>query len=382
MGHPKLGFPIPVWMPQLICEGFRTRAKKKAAIGNAASRSLAMKSSETVLRVAALSTAFMAGAAASHIYHTRGEPSPEPPSEYPGATLLAGVELGGTTCRAAVASLNDPATLSAVIEVPTRDPLSTMNKLVEFLRSLIPFASIGIASFGPLDLDPKSATYGYITTTPKPGWQNINLLGFFAEFPVPIGLDTDVNAPALAELRYGGRKGDSCAYVTVGTGIGVGIVVNGQPIHGLVHPEGGHIMPLRKEGDKYEGWSDIHKLSVESMASAKACADRAGVEMKDLASMSDDHAVWDDVAYYLAQLCISICYMVSPHVIILSGGVMKRNILFDKVRKTFGELNEGYICHEQVVDHLEEYIVPSTYGNDIGIIGAIELARRVLDQDG
>lgn len=312
--------------------------------------------------------------------------------------LLAGVELGGTSCRAAVAYARDPTKMIAVHEVPTTpDANATLSDLVTFLRQHVPFRAVGVASFGPVDLDKKSATYGYITTTPKPGWQNVNVLSYFSPLGAPLGFDTDVNAPALAELRYGGfvdrapaasasagedsssrsSSMNSCAYVTVGTGIGVGLVVDGKPVHGLVHPEGGHIMPLKRASDTYKGWSNIHRDSVESMASARACAERAGVmDPKLLATqVGDDDPVWDDVAYYLAQLCVTVCYVASPHVIVLSGGVMKRSVLFDKIRKQFETLNEGYIAVNKILNRLDEYIVPSKYGNDIGIIGAIELAR-------
>lgn len=331
---------------------------------------------------AQLTTAFAAGAAASYLYlrsgsSARSDNNHQRPPLISATALLAAVELGGSSCRAAASYADDPTTIVDSIETPTTDPHATIGEIVRFLRRLEPFQSLGVASFGPIDLDKTSSTYGYITTTPKPGWQNFNLLAAFSEFNVPLGFDTDVNAPALAELRYGGHKrADSCAYITVGTGIGVGLVVNGQPIHGLVHPEGGHIMALRKEGDNYPGWSHIHRLSVESMASARACAERTGVAMDDLAAVPDDHPGWDDVAYYLAQLCITITFIASPHVIVLSGGVMKRNVLFDKIRGFFATLNEGYIAADKTTTDLESYIVPSAYGNQIGIIGAIELARR------
>lgn len=346
--------------------------------------SFSFPSSPALRQATTIAVAFAAGAATSYLLIKPRILASQRQSEQRSisispTSLLAAVELGGTSCRAAVAYADDPTTIVDIIETPTTDPIATVGQIVRFLRRHEPFASLGVASFGPIDLDKTSDTYGFITTTPKPGWQNFDLLGAFKEFRVPMGFDTDVNAPALAELRYGGHeKADSCAYITVGTGIGVGVVVNGQPIHGLVHPEGGHIMTLRKDGDTYPGWCHIHRLSAESMASARACAERTGVEMPDLATVSDDHPAWDDVAYYLAQLCITITYMVSPHVIVLSGGVMKRTILFNKIRKQFKELNEGYIAADKIKNHLNDFIVPSAYGNQIGIIGAIELARRAV----
>lgn len=337
-----------------------------------------MPPSPRVYSWATAAAAFALGATATHLVHRYfpSTPTPASPSSLPATALLAAVELGGTTCRAAVAFADDPTKLFDETEVPTTDPLTTISHILRFLRSHAPFVSLGVASFGPLDLDTNSNTYGFITTTPKRGWKHTDLLSYFSEFHVPIGFDTDVNAPAMAEFRYGNHPGDSCAYVTVGTGIGVGLVINGKPVHGLVHPEGGHIMALRKVGDVYSGWEDIHPMSVESMASARACAERTGVQMKDLASVSDSHPAWDDVAYYLAHLCLCICYIASPHVIVLSGGVMKRRILFKKIRNIFSSLNNGYISSEAVLNHLDTYIVPSAYANEIGIIGAIELARH------
>lgn len=334
--------------------------------------------SKQLVKTAAFTTAFAAGAAAGYLYSSRQSSALQEgsPRNLDKPALLAAVELGGTSCRVAVAYSNDPTSLVESAEMDTTTPKSTLPQIVEFLSKHAPFAALGVASFGPLDLDKSSKTYGFITTTPKPGWQNCDLLSHFQHFRVPIGFDTDVNAPALAELTYGNHSGDSCAYITVGTGIGVGVVVNGRPVHGLIHPEGGHIMVKRPANDTYEGWASIHQFSIESMASARACAERAQVATKDLANLEDNNPVWGDVAYYLAQLCISICYLVSPHVIVMSGGVMKRSILFDKIREKFYEINQGYISADIVLNHLDQYIVPSKYGNDMGIIGAVELARR------
>lgn len=146
-----------------------------------------------------------------------------------------------------------------------------------------------------------------------------------------------------------------------------------------MHPEGGHLMLKRREGDEYDGWTTLHPGSVEAMASAQACAERSGVAMRDLAAVDDDNPAWDDVAYYIAHLCVSIMLLVSPHVIVLSGGVMRRKSLFPKIRAHFEKLNDGYVCVPKILDALDTYIVPSKFGNDAGILGAIELARRALN---
>lgn len=331
----------------------------------------------TIKQLAALAAAFAAGAAFSHLYTLLKHSTNSIPPRLPSSALLAAVELGGTSCRVAIAYADQPTVIVDEAELFTTDPRSTVIEILRFLRKHAPFAALGIASFGPIDLDPSSPTYGYLTTTQKPGWQNFDLLGAFAEFPVPVGFDTDVNAPAMAEMRYGGHKGiRSCAFITVGTGIGVGLVVGHAPLHGLMHPEGGHTMVLRRDGDTYKGCCRMHPHCVESMVAARACADRAGVEPAHLSDLADDNPVWDDVAYYLAQLCITITYMASPHVIVLSGGIMKRSMLFAKIHEHYAKLNNGYISVDMIKNHIDQFIVPSKFGNQIGIIGAIELARR------
>ena len=170
----------------------------------------------------------------------------------------------------------------------------------------------------------------------------------------------------------------SCAFITVGTGVGVGIAIDGRPIHGLTHPEGGHIMPLKYEGDDYVGWDEVQHDAIESLISSRAISERTGVKQSELASVPDSHQVWDIVAYYLAHLCIAITYLVSPQVIVLSGGVLKRDCLLPLIRKHFVQLNNNYVSVPKVTSDIDTYIVKSRFGNDIGLIGAAELARREL----
>jgi fructokinase len=159
----------------------------------------------------------------------------------------------------------------------------------------------------------------------------------------------------------------------------VGLVVNGAPIHGLMHPEGGQIMSARHPEDTYSGWTSMHPGSIEAMASAQACAERCGVTADALPSVPDDDPAWDMVAYYLAILCLTITYIVSPQKIVLSGGIMKRSSLFPKIRSHFTRLNEGYVDVPKIRDALDEYILPSAFGNDAGILGACEIARQALE---
>lgn len=327
--------------------------------------------------------------------HEHKVSNPSGPNEPARSALLAAVELGGTTVRCAVAYFDQPTNLIDACEIPTQDPKTTLADIRRFLDQFAPFVSLGVASFGPVDLDPRSPTYGYILNTPKVNWKNFGLLKqLCASYPVPTKFDTDVNAPALAELRVGDHGADvrSVAYITVGTGIGVGLVVNGSAVHGLVHPEGGHVLVAGKPGDRTVVSG---RTCVEDVACAGAIAERVGCSPDKLPQVKDEHPVWESVcthflfafgfellthslsmkvSYYLAQLCLSITYMVSPHVIVISGGVMNRKSLYPRIRKHFSVLNAGYITHRRVTTEIDRYIVPSKFGNS-GIIGALELAR-------
>ena len=305
---------------------------------------------------------------------------------------IAGVELGGTTCLAAIAELSQPTTIVESFEAKTTFPQETLPQLAKFLKAklaslnIASFRAIGIASFGPVDLHEDSETYGYITSTPKEAWRNAEVLGFFKrEFgdSTAIAFETDVNAPAMAEMaqrQCAHPPGpSSLAYITVGTGVGVGAVVDGAPIHGLLHPEGGHMMIPPIPGDTYKGGCAFnHGYCVEGMVHSKAIAERAGVEKTELHTLSDDHDVWEKVGYYLGVLCLNITYLISPHVIVLGGGVMKRKILYSKARRWFKELNKGYLNIEKFKTEqgLESYICESVFGNSAGITGALEIARK------
>ena len=305
---------------------------------------------------------------------------------------IAGIELGGTTCLAAVAELSHPTKIVECFETDTTSPQETLSNLSEFLKTklaslnIASFSSIGIASFGPVDLRKGSKTYGYITTTPKEAWRNVaDVVGFFKrEFgeSTPIGFETDVNAPAMAEMaQIVGDPTDppTVVYITAGTGIGVGAVVGGAPIHGLLHPEGGHMMVPPMPGDSYPGGCAYnHGYCIEGMVHSKAIAARAGVSQRELHTLPDDHEVWDKAGYYLGVLCLNITYLLSPHVIVLGGGIMKRKVLYGKVRRWFKDLLKGYLDAEKFKtdEGLSSYIRESVFGDSAGIIGALELARK------
>jgi len=298
---------------------------------------------------------------------------------------LAAIELGGTTCRAAI-SRGDPKFLNPKAipdtdryEIKTTDPDSTLSELVRWLSTKGPFDGLGIASFGPIDVSRHSRKWGTILTTPKTQWIQHDVASHFKQFNVPIGLDTDVNAPALAELVHG-QHGNihSAAYITVGTGVGVGVVVNDSPVHGLLHPEGGHFLVVPHPDDKYPGGCRFHKHCVEGMVGSNALAERKGIDVHQLPSVPDDDPIWDFTAYYLAQLCCAIICLTSTEVIVLSGGVMLRSSLFPKIRVQLKALLNDYLDVPRLKGSLDDVVVSSRFGNDAGLVGALQLASASL----
>jgi len=301
------------------------------------------------------------------------------------ARRVVAIEGGGTTWVAAVAFEGRLDELQDRLEVPTADPATTIGAIRAWLRERGEVAAIGVASFGPIDAKVGSATYGFITSTPKPGWANtdvIGLLGLRDEFAsIPFKFDTDVNAPALAEYRLHKKPGStSMAYITVGTGIGVGLVVNGATVHGLVHPEGGHVQVAQMPGDGFAGTCPFHKRCIEGMTSTGALAQRAGVSAAELAALPDEDLVWDQAAYYIAQLCMTLVMIVSAECIVLGGGVMNRACLYPKVRAQLKVLLSNYIQNEALTSDagLDDYIVASVWGSSAGIVGAAYLASEAL----
>jgi fructokinase len=307
---------------------------------------------------------------------------------------LAAVEGGGTTFVVAIAS--DPTTVLERAEFPTTTPKDTLRKCCEWLASRH-YDALGVACFGPLDLKPDSPTFGYITTTPKPGWQQTNVLGpLKAVRPAaPTLFDTDVNAPAVAEYEHmvaeararGVAPPTSCCYITVGTGIGVGLVINEKPVHGMMHPEGGHMCVPRRAADAgFEGPNPndtFGGLCAENMGCSVALVKRGAlVGVHALKDLSDDDPQWDACAHYLGALCANVVLLASPEKIVMSGGVMLRTSLFPKVRARMQAMLNGYIQCEQVLtpEGIASYVTPSTWGNDAGMVGALTLAAKALEQ--
>jgi fructokinase len=291
--------------------------------------------------------------------------------------LLAGVELGGTKCVCLIGT--GPDDIRAKISIPTgEDSEMTLGRIETTLRGWGiehgAIAALGIASFGPLDLDRTSAQYGSISTTSKPGWRNTDLVRRLARvFPVPVGFDTDVNAAALAEGRWGAAKHlADFAYVTVGTGVGVGLVVDGRPTYGFSHSELGHIRIVRKAGDFWEGACAFHGDCVEGLASGVAIASRAGVPANQIAA---DSPVWDLVAHALAQLLHTIVLATAPRRILIGGGVTEaRPELLPRVRIQLVQSLNGYLKLEKLTGGIESYAVPPGLGSRAGPLGALALA--------
>jgi len=292
--------------------------------------------------------------------------------------VFGGIEAGGTKFVCAVGT--GPMDIRAEIRFPTTASGETLGRAIEFFRQQqaeAPLAAIGIGSFGPLDPRPVSPTYGYITSTPKPGWADTDIVGPIQQaLGVPVGFDTDVNVAALGEFRWGAAQGlDTFIYLTVGTGIGGGGMVNGQLVHGLVHPEMGHIhIPHDWQRDPFPGSCPYHGDCFEGLASGPALARRWGQKAETFPA---GHAAWSLEAHYLALALINYTCTVSPQRIILGGGVMSQTELYPMVRREFQETLNGYIVSPDIESHIEGYIVPPGLGNRSGVLGAIALAQLV-----
>lgn len=291
--------------------------------------------------------------------------------------LFGGIEAGGTKFVCAVGT--DPDTLLHETRFPTTTPDETLGRALDFFRAIqreTPLAALGIASFGPIDLHPTSPTYGFITSTPKPGWANTDVVGFFArELGLPIGFDTDVNGAALGEYRWGAAQGlDTFLYLTIGTGIGGGAFVNGRLVHGLLHPEMGHIrLPRDPNRDPFEGICPYHGDCLEGLCSGPALAARWGQNAETLPA---DHPAWELQAHYLGLALATFICTLSPQRIILGGGVMNAPHLLPLVRTATQQALNGYIHVPAITEQIDAYIVAPGLGNRAGVLGAIALAEQ------
>ncbi len=285
------------------------------------------------------------------------------------------IEAGGTKFVCAI--IDEKRMIVEQITIPTLTPDETFKAMFDFFDQHN-LDAIGIASFGPIDLNRESDTYGFFTTTPKPGWAFTSFAKLLQDrYKVPVGFDTDVNAAALAELKYGAGIGsDHLVYFTIGTGIGGGVIVNNQMVHGMMHPEFGHILVKRHTRDEFKGVCPYHDDCLEGMASGYSMEQRWGIKGHLL---SADHEAWDIEAYYIAQACVNAVMSVSPQKIVLGGGVMHQEHLFDLIRQYVKEMINGYI-QSPLIENLSEYIVPPALGDQAGIIGAYALAFLELEK--
>jgi len=288
--------------------------------------------------------------------------------------LYAGVELGGTKCVCTLARGHQE--ILEQITVPTTAPDETLAAIERVLlewQDNEPVDALGIGSFGPIDLDRDSSTYGRITTTPKPGWAGTDVaMRLRRALSVPIGFDTDVNGAALAEAKWGAGQGlRDLAYVTVGTGVGVGLVGDGKPVHGLGHPEAGHIRIARMPGDNWPGSCPFHGDCVEGLASGPAIKARLGVE--HLHDFSSDHPVLETVAWALAQLCHALVCTAAPSTILIGGGVVTgQPHLIDRTGQLLVESLASYIS----LPAGRPYVQAPGLGVQAGPLGSIALAME------
>ena len=294
-------------------------------------------------------------------------------------TLYGGIEAGGTKVVCAVGT--GPDDLRAVERFPTTTPEETLGRAVAFFEAQPePVAAVGIGSFGPVDVDPGSPGWGHVTTTPKPGWQGADVVGPVRRgLGVPVGFDTDVNAAALAERRWGAARGlDTFVYLTVGTGIGGGGLVGGRRILGLTHPEMGHLRVPRVPGDDFAGVCPYHGDCWEGLASGPAIEARWGAAPPEL---PPDHEAWPLEARTLAFGVVNLVLTVSPQRVIVGGGVMGQERLFPLVRAEVQRLLNGYVQVPALLDGIDAFVVPPGLGDRAGVLGALALAREAGGAD-
>lgn len=296
------------------------------------------------------------------------------------AQLIGGIEAGGTKFVCAVGT--GPDDLRHEVRFPTTTPQETLGKAAAYFQvqqeKYGSLAAIGIAAFGPLDPNPQSPTFGHITTTPKPHWANVDVVGALKQaIDAPVGFDTDVNGAALAEHRWGAAQDvDNLIYLTIGTGIGGGVLVNGRLVHGLIHPELGHIsLPHDWQRDPYQGRCPYHGDCLEGMAAGPAIGDRWQLPAYEL---SADHPAWELEAHYLALALRTFICTLSPQRIVLGGGVMEQPQLFPLVRQKTIEYLNGYVQSPAILEGIDSYIVPPGLGNKAGVLGALALGMAAI----
>lgn len=301
------------------------------------------------------------------------------------APLVAGIELGGTKT---IVALGRGGELIERARVPTTTPDVTLDAALDVIHGWQHAAAewhggelmaVGVGSFGPVGLDRRRGDYGYVTSTPKPGWRDTDVVGrLAARLDLPIGFDTDVAAAALSEGRWGAAVGcDVHVYLTIGTGIGGGVVVDGRPLHGLVHPEHGHLRVRRRADDDFAGTCPFHGDCIEGLAAGPAIAARAGVPADEL---DRDHPVWRDVAIELGELFATLVLTLSPQRIVVGGGVgYGQRWLLPGATAAMAQALAGYVAALEGRD-LATFVVPAALGEDAGPLGTLALAELALSR--
>ena len=288
------------------------------------------------------------------------------------ARIFGGVETGGSWCVCALG--RGPGELVAVEKFPTAAPEPTLQRILAFFAGRPAPEAVGVAAFGPIELDRASPDWGRVTTTPKPGWADAPVGPTLRSgLDAPVVLDTDVNAAAVGEARWGaGQDAGNLCYLTIGTGIGAGLLIDGKPLHGLMHPEAGHIrIPHDLRRDPFHGVCPFHGDCWEGLASGPALTARWGAPAHEL---PDDHPAWALEAEYVAAGILAISLIASPQRVIAGGGVMERGPLLGLVRSRLRELLGGYLARAQLSAGIETYLVAPALGDEAAVLGAIALA--------
>jgi len=295
--------------------------------------------------------------------------------------VYGGIEAGGTKFVCAIGTAPDD--IRAEVRFSTTTPEETIDGAIGFFEEqqrLTPLAAVGIASFGPVDPNPASPNFGYITSTPKPGWAHTDFAGRIQRgLNIPVGFDTDVNVAALGEHRWGIAQGlNSFIYLTIGTGIGGGGMMNSRLMHGLIHPEMGHIrIPHDRQIDPYPGHCPFHGNCLEGLASGPAMEQRWGQPPERL---PHGHSAWNLEAHYLGLALANFICTLSPQRIVMGGGVMEQPQLLPLVRLKVRELLNDYVRMPEILEKIDDYIVPPSLGRMAGVLGAIALAQATSEK--
>lgn len=280
------------------------------------------------------------------------------------------IEAGGTKMVCAVG--NEKGEIIKQIELPTRSPDETMPEMLAFFQEYT-LEGLGIGTFGPVELNKLSGQYGSILASPKKQWEGFNFYQYFREnLGCKVEVDTDVNAAALGEYTDGALKGiQNGMYITIGTGIGAGIIAEGKLLHGMLHPEAGHILLQRHPKDNMESLCRFHPNCFEGLAAGPALEKRSGIKGKDIPK---EHIVWEIESDYIAQALVNYTLVLATERIVLGGGVMQQEHLFPKIRQRYEKLMAGYMDTKEL-RNLDEFIVPARLGGKQGILGALRLAK-------